>query len=75
MNLGVPAELSIVGFDDAPISAHTWPPLTTVHQPVRSIAARAVERLVETLQRGAASGAFEAVEHRLVVRESAAPPG
>jgi LacI family transcriptional regulator len=73
MRLAVPAELSIVGFDDAPISAHTWPPLTTVHQPVRSIAARAVERLVENVRRGSAPlAAFEAVEHRLVIRDSAA---
>jgi LacI family transcriptional regulator len=75
MHLAVPAELSIVGFDDAPISAHTWPPLTTVHQPVRTIAARAVELLVETVRRGSAPApAFEAVEHRLVLRDSAVPP-
>ncbi|MDV3456167.1 LacI family DNA-binding transcriptional regulator [Sphingomonas sp. HF-S4] len=75
MNLAVPAELSIVGFDDAPISAHTWPPLTTVHQPVRRIAARAVDLLVEMLRHGMpAKAVFESVEHRLVLRESAAEP-
>lgn len=77
MNLAIPSDLSIVGFDDAPISAHIWPPLTTVHQPIRRIAARAVERLVETLRRGTAPEAavYEAIEYRLVIRESAAPPG
>lgn len=76
MNLAIPAELSIVGFDDAPISAHIWPPLTTIHQPIRRIAARAVERLIETLLRGTApeAAAFEAIGYRLVVRESAVPP-
>ncbi|TGX54047.1 LacI family transcriptional regulator [Sphingomonas gei] len=75
MRLAVPAELSIVGFDDAPISAHTWPPLTTIHQPVRTIAARAVELLVEAIGRGSPLlPAFEAVEHRLVLRESATAP-
>lgn len=76
MNLSIPAELSIVGFDDAPISAHTWPPLTTVHQPIRRIAARAVERLVETVLRGAPpdSPVFEVIDYRLVLRESAVAP-
>jgi LacI family transcriptional regulator len=75
MRLAVPAELSIVGFDDAPISAHTWPPLTTVHQPVRAIAGRAVELLVETVGRGSAlAPTFEAVGHRLVIRDSASAP-
>lgn len=76
MNLAIPTELSIVGFDDAPISAHTWPPLTTVHQPVRRIAARAVERLVETLRRGSLpeTPVFEAIEYQLVLRDSAVPP-
>lgn len=76
MNLAVPSELSIVGFDDAPISAHTWPPLTTVHQPVRRIAARAVERLVETVRRGSLpeTAVFEAIDYQLVLRDSAVPP-
>ena len=76
MNLAIPAELSIVGFDDAPISAHTWPPLTTVHQPIRRIAARAAERLIETVLRGAPASApeFETIDYRLILRESAASP-
>jgi LacI family transcriptional regulator len=73
-HLAVPAEVSIVGFDDAPISAHTWPPLTTVHQPVRMIAGRAVELLVEMLHRGSGARVFEVIEHRLVLRDSAAKP-
>lgn len=76
MNLAIPSELTIVGFDDTPISAHIWPPLTTVHQPIRRIGFRAVERLIEDTLRGAAADTaiFEAIEHRLVSRESAASP-
>ncbi|WP_447725753.1 LacI family DNA-binding transcriptional regulator [Sphingomonas koreensis] len=74
-NLDVPGELSIVGFDDAPISAHIWPPLTTVHQPIRRIAARAVERLIETLLRGPGADrpSFDMIGYHLVLRESVAP--
>ena len=32
--LALPADLSIVGFDDAPISRYVYPKLTTVHYPI-----------------------------------------
>jgi DNA-binding LacI/PurR family transcriptional regulator len=35
LGLQVPADLSIVGFDDLDIAQYTDPPLTTVHQPTR----------------------------------------
>lgn len=76
MNLRIPEELSITGFDDAPIAAHIWPPLTTIHQPIRRIAARAVERLTEALLRGPMpeAGSLELVGYQLVERASVAPP-
>lgn len=76
MNLAMPADLSVVGFDDAPVAAYIWPPLTTIHQPIRRIAARAVERLIEALLRGQSSGApgFDMIDHHLVLRESVASP-
>lgn len=76
-HVAVPSELSIVGFDDAPISGHIWPPLTTVHQPIRRIAARAVEQLVEMVMRGPADEPprFESIAYHVVVRESVARAG
>lgn len=76
VNLAMPAELSVVGFDDAPVAAYIWPPLTTIHQPIRRIAARAVERLAEALRRGQGpvTPGFDTIEHHLVVRESVAAP-
>ena len=41
----VPSDLSVVGFDDLPLSKWTSPPLTTVRQPLAEMAATAV-RLV-----------------------------
>ena len=32
--IAVPEELSIIGFDDTPIAARVWPPLTTVRWPI-----------------------------------------
>lgn len=72
-HLVVPDDISIVGFDDAPISGHIWPPLTTVHQPIRRIAASAVRQLVEILLRGQpARPRFEMIDYHLVERESLA---
>ncbi len=76
VSLAMPAELSVVGFDDAPVAAYIWPPLTTIHQPIRRIAARAVERLAEALRRGQGPVApgFDTIDHHLVLRESVAAP-
>jgi LacI family transcriptional regulator len=43
----VPGEVSICGFDDTNIAAQVWPPLTTVHQPVREMGRRATEQLLQ----------------------------
>jgi LacI family transcriptional regulator len=71
--LDVPADLSIVGFDDTTIAAHIWPPLTTVRWPIASMARSAALKLV-----GGEEG--NAVEEpsmflsTLIRRASAAPP-
>jgi len=45
--LRIPEDLAVAGFDDAPIAAKIWPPLTTVRQDVEALARRGVEMLVE----------------------------
>jgi len=42
----VPRDLSIIGFDDTPIAAHIWPPLTTVRWPIISMARSAALKLI-----------------------------
>lgn len=81
----VPTDVCIVGFDDIPLASHCWPPLTTLRQPVRSMAERAVQCLIALLEHGSVAGT--SVEHGaineprgehvfapdLVVRGSTAP--
>ncbi|WP_407286258.1 LacI family DNA-binding transcriptional regulator [Streptomyces sp. BP-8] len=47
--LDVPAQLSVVGFDDSQLIAFTDPPLTTVRQPVQAMATAAVGALIEEI--------------------------
>ena len=48
--LRVPEDLSLIGFDDIPLSAHTRPALTTVRQPFYEMGQRAIELLLSLLE-------------------------
>lgn len=50
--LDIPRDLSIIGFDDTPIAAHVWPPLTTVRWPIASMARSAALKLIAGEQEG-----------------------
>ncbi|MFF4113466.1 LacI family DNA-binding transcriptional regulator [Streptomyces sp. NPDC001714] len=71
----VPAEISVVGFDDTPDAAFFIPPLTTVHQDFAEVGRRCVEGVLRRLRTGDDSRpGTDLVPARLVVRESTAPP-
>lgn len=72
--LRVPADLSVVGFDDTYAASTSSPALTTVHQPLREMGGLAVRTLL-----GLCDGAMPAYHHlelatRLEVRDSTAAP-
>ena len=70
--LRVPEDLSIVGYDDAPIAARVWPGLTTVRLPIRDMGRIAAAKLMR--QEGVENpAADEAVSPTLVVRASSGP--
>ncbi|WP_432350097.1 substrate-binding domain-containing protein (plasmid) [Shinella yambaruensis] len=69
--LRVPDDLSIVGFDDLEIAAHTVPPLTTVKVPARAIGESAAQRIVDHLEKNEPLASVE-FEVTLVVRGSTA---
>jgi LacI family repressor for deo operon, udp, cdd, tsx, nupC, and nupG len=76
LGLDVPADVSVVGYDDSPLIAFTDPPLTTVRQAVPEMADTAVRALLDE-RAGACSAQAEYVfRPELVVRGSTAPaPG
>ncbi len=72
--LRVPEQLSVVGFDDLPLSRWASPPLTTIRQPLTEMAALAVRILLESADGGEPSHRRVELATDLVVRESTAPP-
>jgi len=71
--LCVPADLSVVGYDNIPLSAFSVPPLTTVDQPKGQMGRLAVEACLAALSGRPVEDVVLA--GGLVIRESAAPPG
>jgi LacI family transcriptional regulator len=71
----VPAELSIVGFDDILFARFTQPALTTVALPRAEIGRVAFEALSAMMNDPARNGAKYRIPTSLVVRESTAEPG
>jgi DNA-binding LacI/PurR family transcriptional regulator len=72
----VPEHLSVVGFDDILISAHTVPALTTICMPTAEMVRHAVAMAIDLARDPDASRAPVKVlfEPSLVVRQSTAPP-
>ncbi|HEX8402805.1 MAG TPA: LacI family DNA-binding transcriptional regulator [Allosphingosinicella sp.] len=71
--IDVPEALSIIGFDDTPIAAHIWPPLTTVRWPIISMARSAALKLLTVASEDDVSEPSLFIS-RLVKRASVAPP-
>jgi DNA-binding LacI/PurR family transcriptional regulator len=70
--LRVPGDVSVIGFDDSSYMAVTDPPLTTVRQPVRAMAAAAVTSLLEQLD-GRPAGPEVLFDPELIVRATTGP--
>ena len=74
LGLHVPADLSLVGFDDIRFSRYLDPPLTTVTQPMREIGEECVRLLLKVLRGNAVAPVSITLPHHLTVRASTARP-
>jgi DNA-binding LacI/PurR family transcriptional regulator len=70
----VPAQVSVVGFDDQPDSSSYFPPLTTVHQDFAQVGRKSVEHILAQLRGHDVGSGTTLVPTSLVVRASTAPP-
>lgn len=74
LGLGVPEDLSVVGFDNVPESALAEPALTTVSQPLQEIGQTALSMLLTLLAGEELETTHVRLDTRLVARASTAPP-
>jgi DNA-binding LacI/PurR family transcriptional regulator len=72
LDLAVPSNVSITGFDDLPEAEYSNPPLTTVRQPIADMAAVAVRAAIDEADRDAGE-TVETLCPWLVVRDSTGP--
>ncbi len=74
--LSVPADVSVVGYDDSRFMRYTDPALTTVRQPIEAMGRAVVERIVAQINGRSEFGGRLLFEPELIVRASTAPaPG
>ena len=78
LQLQVPADLTVCGFDDTPVATTVWPELTTIHQPIAGMARAAVNLVVDDIRRRRAGeprvAEHQLLEFTLLARESSAAP-
>jgi LacI family transcriptional regulator len=73
LGIKVPAELSIVGFDNLELAGHLDPPLTTMEVPAEEMGERAADFLVDRVLGQPTPGAIK-IEPKLIVRRTTARP-
>ena len=75
LNLQIPRDVSLIGFDDVDLAQVVNPPLTTIHAPKYEIGQVAVESLLKLVQRGSSRPPEQRILGvELVVRKSCGPP-
>lgn len=73
LNVFVPDDLSIIGFDDIDYASYTVPTLTTISQPISDIGSKSLSLLIQRLVIGENPDAVPqnvTLKNKLVVRES-----
>ncbi len=72
MNISIPEQLSIVGFENSPFSRQTWPKLTTADQPNNQIAEDAANLLISQVRKQKNPITISQYVPKLIVRDSTA---
>lgn len=73
LGLRIPADISIVGFDDIATSAHIHPPLTTIRQPLARLSEAAVHELLARINKTSEQHSCIELPSELVIRDSTGP--
>jgi len=68
--LEVGKDIALTGFDNIPMAEHSYPPLTTVHQPIYQIGKLVCEKLIQRLGGEEVSPHQVILEPMLIIRQS-----
>lgn len=74
MNIRIPTDLSITGFDDFEMSVHTAPPITTVRTGAHNMWAMAADHLLAQLNSNKQLPGHIRTDVELIIRDSTAAP-
>ncbi len=70
MDIAIPEQLSLAGFENSPFSRQTWPKLTTAHQPNEQIAENAASLLISQARDPKSKHIITHYTPELVIRDS-----
>jgi LacI family transcriptional regulator len=70
LQIQIPQDLSVIGFDNTPESAYAFPPLTTVDQAIVAMGGRAAELMIQMVEGREVANELFQLPTRLVVRQS-----
>jgi LacI family repressor for deo operon, udp, cdd, tsx, nupC, and nupG len=73
--LRVPEDISLVGFDDIPMADYCDPPLTTISQPAEAFGEKAVEMLIQLIDKKVLPERHVVLPFELTQRKSTAAFG
>ncbi len=73
LGIAIPEQLSVVGFDDTPVSARLWPPLTTVRWPIHAMGLAAAQHLLRAAGQQMPQSESSVFPAFLVERDSTGP--
>lgn len=74
LNLRIPEDMTVMGYDGIPLSAYVTPALTTVAQPIVEMGRISVQLLLQHIQNPELPPEKAVLENKLIIRESTAPP-
>ena len=74
LGVRVPEDMSVVGFDDLPMSTFSVPALTTVAMPTVDMTQRALDLAIDAIGGASEHQGPVTIEPDLVVRRSTGPP-
>jgi LacI family transcriptional regulator len=73
LGLTIGQDVSIIGFDDVFLSSQTYPPLTTVRQPLAQMGEMALDMLIDLIQGRRLLNRRRELPTELIVRETTGP--